>query len=1490
MAAYFVGDKVTDDPLGAVAAGMRVRVAQIHRPRLVSELDRRLFALPKERWPDVAIVSEGDGDGKVSIVSRGRQFHASVDQWGTDESKLYAALTGLTTLQRHALDLWYQAEHGSTIDKELEDELEDAELDRARALMAGDELRADAAAIRDALEGPGTDEQEIYRALRNKTADERARLEQIYVEMYHVSLQEDIDSDMDGQEFQRADALRRGETARADAIGLEMAKTGRWYGGADTEAIQDIYAQNRLEVEQKAQREGWTADRMRQESLARLDQLDRAHRKEYKDGENDGAGLQASFRATLTGPALDLAVGLQQLDLAKADAARLELEKRSFITDDKVVTKILESQYDRAETEARLDAEHRLTYRADLAAVRGERWDEDRAKRERAATEAEVTVEAGRRAEGYMSGLKKTYNDTYATDLMSLQHGPGGFDALLEHGLQGSDEDRAKALVASRGRLNPAQEIKYAVQGAGTDLDVIKRMLAGRTKDQIREIERQWKELYPDGPSLRDRIMDDVSGRDAIDLDEMLAAPETPREKLESARRRQQFEGETFALGGTFAEEERKALDADVQRLQEAADEYDRLVATPNPDPQRLAYLKWRADQETKAVDSAVEEHRRAADSVTDKIAMVAAVVAGAIVTAVTWGAAGPFVAGALGALAAAEATIITKMAVKGAAYSEEELLVDVVSGVVDIVLAVATAGIGNAMLRVTKGVPVGRLAAMATSASRAKRMLAHGVANGVEGLISGIPSGAAGALADEKTWSKGDVLGTVLTASAMGAASGAVMGGLMGSAGGWKAAPVPLNLPPGSMPEAAARAAQWRTHQQQHPNASYADFARDFDAGRIRAAPDAAATFQRAAQDALGSGLTRAERKALDGVSVTVLSDAEFARLTRSKKAQAVTVVESGKPRVVMRESASLSALREEGIHVAQALDPKLAGHFKLLDEAVLAGWDQLPLGTKLAVYAAKLDLEADANSRLLRGLVAEANGLPPGAVRRKTLLARAAEVGDTLDTLLQRQRELRSFGPLDRVRARLGLGRLADRLDQPPRLFTKKGTKAARAGKAAAIQAPPASKPRRVTADRATWGKQPDLAAPRQALKGANRSPQTRKPGVLSVEQVGEPWREWSHRGKRQVGSADRYRLVAVTSDASPPAGRVKVTHVPETVVRGSRPPRWVMRGSHAAEAGSVAEVASLAMTRRHIAAMEKQNVKVVTLGSGMQNRSGQGFDEVYFEFHPDGTVKVVIVEVKDYGSRHVPLGDFTAVTGDILKGNLARLRTVVNQKRGRLPVELQSLTPKQLRDLRKQVNRAVTDRAARTLEVRLGAQTRLGGQKALKRRDAALRKLGRTFKDVRQGDHLRLTEKEVDLAGRIAEVELPPASSARLLDTHEQLARAKIVDRVLEPIVGHPGLFTGTSGRVSAFRAVTPAEVPDANAVAALASDVVARLQKPVLVPGKAAKSPHVILDLSGLDAGSARKVNAAVDKTLAATGQATALGKRLHRPGRTGRIAP
>ena len=62
------------------------------------------------------------------------------------------------------------------------------------------------------------------------------------------------------------------------------------------------------------------------------------------------------------------------------------------------------------------------------------------------------------------------------------------------------------------------------------------------------------------GPKLRDRIMEELSGRDEFDISLMLeGAPETPEQKLALAKRKQQYEHTAYALGGYFSTDERNS-------------------------------------------------------------------------------------------------------------------------------------------------------------------------------------------------------------------------------------------------------------------------------------------------------------------------------------------------------------------------------------------------------------------------------------------------------------------------------------------------------------------------------------------------------------------------------------------------------------------------------------------------------------------------------------------------------------------------------------------------------------------------------------------------------------------------------------------------------------------------------------------------------------------------------------------------------------------
>ena len=266
----------------------------------------------------------------------------------------------------------------------------------------------------------------------------------------------------------------------------------------------------------------------RQKVLDRNAEIDAEHKAEYK-----GEGLRASFETGLRGPARDLALGLHDQDWKRADAARLELERRSFITDDKVVNQILESQYTRARKEVTLDKEHDLAYRRDLAMLRGEAaWDE---KKQRADMAAAIDKESKDRGAGLHEGPQGDLrHGVQGRPASTSVNGRGGFDNLINDHLMGSDKDRAKALVEGGGYLTPVQEIQFAVQGPGTNLDVVKQQLAGKSAEEIEQLEKDWQLLHKDDepqpyPTLWSRVMEEVSGRDALDVGLLLEGePQDP--------------------------------------------------------------------------------------------------------------------------------------------------------------------------------------------------------------------------------------------------------------------------------------------------------------------------------------------------------------------------------------------------------------------------------------------------------------------------------------------------------------------------------------------------------------------------------------------------------------------------------------------------------------------------------------------------------------------------------------------------------------------------------------------------------------------------------------------------------------------------------------------------------------------------------------------------------------------------------------------------
>lgn len=187
-----------------------------------------------------------------------------------------------------------------------------------------------------------------------------------------------------------------------------------------------------------------------------------------------------------------------------------------------------------------------------------------------------------------------------------------------------------------------------------------------------------------------------------------------------------------------------------------------------------------------------------------------------------------------------------------------------------------------------------------------------------------------------------------------------------------------------------------------------------------------------------LEAGLPPDKKAYLDGVPILVMSDSEFEAFTRSAKGQAVTLILHGRPVVVMREGADPTVLREEGIHVLQSKDPAWKDKVGALDESLLANWDQLPIAQQIILYKNKLDIEIDAQKRLLTHLESDISGTDDPNLRGQ-LQSRLALTEASLVNLVHRSREVHSLSEMHVMAMTAGTLKKPQWLDQPSRLFNK-------------------------------------------------------------------------------------------------------------------------------------------------------------------------------------------------------------------------------------------------------------------------------------------------------------------------------------------------------------------------------------------------------------------------------------------------------------------
>jgi hypothetical protein len=136
---------------------------------------------------------------------------------GTDEDAIFNALAGRSPQEIEDIKRGYLAlSEGETLEEMLRDQLSGDELAHALSLLQGRAPATEgtptalAMRIRDAVEGPGTDEEAIYGALTGRSADQLMQIRVEYLRLYGESLTDRLKDELSGGELIEGLVLERG--------------------------------------------------------------------------------------------------------------------------------------------------------------------------------------------------------------------------------------------------------------------------------------------------------------------------------------------------------------------------------------------------------------------------------------------------------------------------------------------------------------------------------------------------------------------------------------------------------------------------------------------------------------------------------------------------------------------------------------------------------------------------------------------------------------------------------------------------------------------------------------------------------------------------------------------------------------------------------------------------------------------------------------------------------------------------------------------------------------------------------------------------------------------------------------------------------------------------------------------------------------------------------------------------------------------------------
>ena len=775
----------------------------------------------------------------ANLGYRSKELVASMDRVGTDETRLFEALYGMTPTYGKALEYhWNHADHKHDLWWWLEDELSGDEYWTAYWYLKGDPVKGARFQLQASFHWYGDDVKQMESALRALTPEQ---LEKMNKDPEFKEVKEKLLRSLTGTDLLVAEALLAGRTARADALRLKDQIDAARAAG-DDDKLHDLLAA----IDPKRLPE------VRREFLDILARNPMTEKPLVASSDKAVLAVEGmAFSAYVTKP-----VQTWEQGTGRGDRGRM-------------VTKTLSEPSRKLAEALATTGEGSSDSRAARLAYEASRGGKPRPERLAKALDDPELVEARKNPilSDPQADPKKVADAKEVLDRLEARRAETmqkfaelrGADKETRKDPKRAQEFTEKAVadmfgrdklgrelgtsMVRDGRAKPSVAIKFAVRGWGTNEELIRKTLRGMSRQEIEALKTDYADRFGDPKGAKNALFDDLgvfqnkqtaeaagvehatgggfftelSGDDRQEVEELLlGAPTNDRDDWRLARLKhahQKGEGSTWATEALMSQEDAgpmggklgvaakdappgafasRSLDMNKARMEEmveaaggeqnAFDKDGNFKGVPGKFTQTDFRFRTAATAEMAAnykhhVDNLV-------DMITGAIAIIGAIVGTIVVTVLTAGTATPLVIGlwAAGiAAATGAAAMATKYALKGSRYGWEEAAVDGAITLVDAATAGLMAGAGAKAARAATKLEVLKAAARtpAQEAVAAKLIAQHHSRELARGFVragaAGFVGGTARTATADGTWDDGVLTG--LGRSIKGGAQAAAVG-----------------------------------------------------------------------------------------------------------------------------------------------------------------------------------------------------------------------------------------------------------------------------------------------------------------------------------------------------------------------------------------------------------------------------------------------------------------------------------------------------------------------------------------------------------------------------------------------------------------------------------------------------------------------------------------------------------------------------------------